>query len=395
MSRLIVPPEAIGRYRIQETLGSGGFGVVYLAVDEKLGRNVAIKVPHSKLSIQPKQLDLVSQEARTIAQLDHPNIVPIFDVGSSAEFPIYLVTKFIDGQIWQRDYATRSLKPKLSNGRFKLLRLCLRSFQRYHPSGCEASNILIDAQGQGWLTDFGLAWRLAEELTENPRAGTPAYMSPEQLSGSQSIGPQTDVYALGRILTELLLVSRTAGDLKVPEKNALVRLRAAQQNELADICQRACATDVSHRYATAIDLAEALCAYAGQQGWHVRHEAKSSARLLRDAPQKIAPRKRMVGGAMLAGVMLIGAANYAWLSSTRARVEQANIQAFLAAPSNATLASLQDLSQQGIVKLWSIAESADPHAHLAAKLVLMKTRPELGREVIPAIFNSDCNSHLC
>src|SRR6266508_1930970 len=96
-------PAHIGRYRIERVLGKGGFGLVYLAHDEQLQRPVAVKVPHRKLVSRPEDAEAYLTEARTVANLDHPNIVPVYDVGSTADFPCYIVSKYIDGT----DLATR------------------------------------------------------------------------------------------------------------------------------------------------------------------------------------------------------------------------------------------------------------------------------------------------
>ena len=79
-------PERIGRYRIEKVLGKGAFGLVYLALDAQLDRRVAIKVPHSRLVSQPEDAAAYLNEARTVANLDHPHIVPVYDVGSTDEF---------------------------------------------------------------------------------------------------------------------------------------------------------------------------------------------------------------------------------------------------------------------------------------------------------------------
>src|SRR5471030_919734 len=90
-------PQHVGRYRIEKVLGKGGFGLVYLAHDGQLQRLVAIKVPHRKLVDRPEAAEAYLTEARTVASLDHPNIVPVFDVGSTEQFPCFIVSKFIDG----------------------------------------------------------------------------------------------------------------------------------------------------------------------------------------------------------------------------------------------------------------------------------------------------------
>src|SRR6202051_944308 len=90
-------PTRIGRYGIERVLGKGGFGLVYLAHDEQLQRLVAIKVPHRKLVDRPEDAEAYLTEARTVANLDHPNIVPVYDVGSTPDFPCFVVSKFIEG----------------------------------------------------------------------------------------------------------------------------------------------------------------------------------------------------------------------------------------------------------------------------------------------------------
>src|SRR5947207_2247702 len=103
-------PQQIGRYRIERVLGQGGFGLVYLAHDEQLQRPVAIKVPHARLVAQAADIEAYLTEARTVASLDHPHIVPVFDVGGTDQFPCFVVSKYIDGT----DLANRLKHSRLS-----------------------------------------------------------------------------------------------------------------------------------------------------------------------------------------------------------------------------------------------------------------------------------------
>src|SRR5215469_8048126 len=91
-------PQHIGRFRVEKRLGKGGFGLVYLAQDDQLQRPVAIKVPHRHLISLPEEAEAYLNEARTVAGLDHPNIVPVYDVGSTEDFPCFVVSKFIEGR---------------------------------------------------------------------------------------------------------------------------------------------------------------------------------------------------------------------------------------------------------------------------------------------------------
>src|SRR5262245_60059146 len=90
-------PSQIGRYRIERILGQGGFGLVFLASDEQLQRQVALKVPHAKHTLCGADAEFYLAEARTVANLDHPNIVPVYDVGATGEHPVFIVSKFIEG----------------------------------------------------------------------------------------------------------------------------------------------------------------------------------------------------------------------------------------------------------------------------------------------------------
>jgi serine/threonine protein kinase len=103
-------PSAIGRYRVEKLLGQGNFGRVYLAYDEQLQRRVAIKVPHRHRIATSEDAETYLTEARTVANLDHPHIVPVHDVGSSEQFPYFIVSKYIDGT----DLATRIKLSQLS-----------------------------------------------------------------------------------------------------------------------------------------------------------------------------------------------------------------------------------------------------------------------------------------
>ena len=201
------PPARIGRYRVERLLGQGGFGLVYLAHDEQLGRPVAIKVPHARLVAQAGDAEAYLTEARTVASLDHPNIVPVYDVGGTDDFPCFVVSKFIDGT----DLATRlkQSRPSLAEA-VELVATVAEALHHAHKQGLvhrdvKPGNILLDESGKPFVADFGLALR-EQDVGKGPRfAGTPAYMSPEQARGEgHRVDGRTDIFSLGVVFYELL-----------------------------------------------------------------------------------------------------------------------------------------------------------------------------------------------
>jgi serine/threonine protein kinase len=191
-------PKQIGRYRIEDLLGKGGFGCVYLAHDDQLQRRVAIKVPHAKLVAQATDAQAHLTEARAIASLDHPNIVPVYDVGSTDDCPFFIVSKYIDGT----DLAARLEQPRLSlNETIELTATVAEALHHAHKQGLvhrdiKPGNILLDTSGRPFVADFGLALR-EQDVGTGPRyTGTPAYMSPEQARGEgHRVDGRSDIFS--------------------------------------------------------------------------------------------------------------------------------------------------------------------------------------------------------
>lgn len=262
--------ERIGRYRIERALGRGGFGIVYLAFDEQLNRRVAIKVPHANLISRRVNVDFYLSEARTVANLDHPGIVPVHDVGGTSDFPCYIVSKYIDGGDLA---ATLKERRPTYDEAARLVSAVADALHYAHKQGfvhrdIKPGNILIDSHNVPYVVDFGLA--LSEEnIGEGPKyAGTPAYMSPEQARGEgHRVDGRSDIFSLGVVLYELLSGRHPfCGDTKeeVLEQVTSFEPRPLRQHddnipkELERICQKAMSKRASERYSTARDFADDL-----------------------------------------------------------------------------------------------------------------------------------------
>ncbi len=152
-------PPRIGRYRVVGRLGSGGFGLVYLAHDDDLDRPVAIKVPKRECLAKPEDAESYLAEARHLARLNHDHIVPIYDVGRTDDGQCYIVCRFVEGvdlskRLRQTTFSHREAAELVASVASALD--CAHSRNLFHRD-VKPANILIDSTGKAYLADFGLA----------------------------------------------------------------------------------------------------------------------------------------------------------------------------------------------------------------------------------------------
>ena len=268
-------PTEFGRYRIERELGRGMMGAVYLAYDQRLERPVALKIPRVSEASADKLLKRFEQEARALAQVDHPQICKIFDYGR-IDGKVYMALQFIEGV---------ELKTQLPEGRpipeQKAVQLTIELAQALsaaHEKGIvhrdlKPANVMVTHAGQLVITDFGLARRIASAstagLTQGMILGTPGYMAPEQAMGKPNgVDHRCDIYALGVMLFEFLTGTwpfngspvEVIGQKCVVDPPSPRDLNPDVSPPVADICLKMIARKWEDRYASCAEVIAALTA---------------------------------------------------------------------------------------------------------------------------------------
>jgi serine/threonine protein kinase/photosystem II stability/assembly factor-like uncharacterized protein len=264
-------PEIAG-FEVLEELGRGGMGVVYKARQKSLGRVVALKMLLSGPFADAEDLARLRVEAESIARLQHPNIVHVYDIGEEKGWT-FISLEFLDGGNLARALDGR---PWPVERAVRLIETLARAVHAAHQRGVihrdlKPANVLLTADGSPKITDFGLAKRLDAGIAHTRTGaimGTPCYMAPEQAEGrSKDVGPATDVYALGAIFYELLagrppFQADSSFDVMtkvVQEEPApLRRLRPEVPAAVEQVCLTCLQKDPGRRYPTALALADAV-----------------------------------------------------------------------------------------------------------------------------------------
>ncbi|MBU1236247.1 MAG: HDOD domain-containing protein [Gammaproteobacteria bacterium] len=262
--------ESIGRFEIRRELGRGSQSVVYLAWDPQLQREVAIKTLHF-LDADPLLNTVLLDEARTVSQLHHPNVVPIHDAGEQGG-DVYLVFEYVDGGSLQDELKSKHALPPARAA--DLMRQVTDALAQAHALGIihrdlKPSNILLDRTGIPRVMDFGIAVRTSAGGDEEGSGliGTPAYLAPEYVT-DRVVSERMDVFAAGLVLLEMLTGSRVfqgggpaALIQRIAHEPVTLPKAAGIDDRLGDIILRACAMDPTRRFPTAAEMRRALAAY--------------------------------------------------------------------------------------------------------------------------------------
>ena len=265
------PPDPLaGRYRLDHFIAEGGFGQVWQGFDLELERKVAVKLPKPG-RLSKDQAEKFVAEARRVARLKHPGIVPVFDVSRDGKLCV-IVSDFVEGGSLADRIKAGQLPPEEIA---RLIAEVAETLDYAHREGfihrdIKPSNILIDHHGRALLTDFGIAASIEELEADRQRSlGTLPYMAPEQID-AEIVDHRTDIYALGVVLYESLtgrLPFEAVNPSELRRKitaGALPEMSTTVPAELRRICLKCLARSPEDRYSLASELAADLRRYLGK-----------------------------------------------------------------------------------------------------------------------------------
>ncbi len=279
----------VGHYRILEKIGAGGMGEVFRARDERLGRDVALKLIRPASSDNPDHLRRFEQEARAAAALNHPNILAIYDVGFEGATP-YIVSELLEGKTLRQRMESGPISVREASGYALQIAHGLTAAHERHivHRDLKPENLFLTHDDRVKILDFGVA-KLQAPADDQPMEslptvtkhgaviGTVAYMSPEQLRG-KAVDHRSDIFSFGAILYEMLAATRAfRGETEVDTMTAVLREEPASANldqaaipiGYQDVVKHCLEKDPEDRFQSAKDLAFALQTLSGSSSVRV------------------------------------------------------------------------------------------------------------------------------
>jgi serine/threonine protein kinase/WD40 repeat protein len=256
------PQSMAADYQILDKLGEGGMGVVYAAIQTAVNRKVALKTLKKERNKDPSARKQFFYEAEITADLDHPNIPPIYEFGSTKDGIVFYTMKMIKGAEWQKAIHSNTQAENLEIFNSLLDAIAFGHSKNIIHRDIKPENVILGGYGEVYVTDWGMAVNVTRKGSIR-FGGTPDFMAPEMANDdAKEIGKWSDVYLLGAVLYQII-----TGFPPHPGKNALERLLAARANKirktsiedpLLDIAFRAMSTKPANRYHSVEDLQNAV-----------------------------------------------------------------------------------------------------------------------------------------